>query len=59
MKVAVTVVAVFIVTTHDPVPEQPPPDQPVKVLSASGAAVSVTVAPSVKSAELDAQAVAQ
>jgi hypothetical protein len=31
VKVAVTAMVEFIVTTHVPVPEQPPPDQPVKV----------------------------
>jgi hypothetical protein len=45
LNVAVTVAAAFIVTTHDPAPEQPPPDQPEKTLPASGAAVRVTTAP--------------
>ena len=48
MKVAVTVVAAETVTTHDPVPEQPPPLQPLKVEPAAGAAVSVTAVPLVK-----------
>ncbi len=48
MKVAVTVVAAETVTTHDPVPEHPPPLQPVKVEPAAGAAVSVTAVPLVK-----------
>src|SRR5436853_387779 len=51
VKVAVTVVAAETVTTHDPVPEQPPPLQPVKVEPAAGAAVSVTAVPLVKLAE--------
>ncbi|PYM68547.1 MAG: hypothetical protein DME11_00055, partial [Candidatus Rokuibacteriota bacterium] len=51
MKVAVTVVAAETVTTHDPVPEHPPPLQPVKVEPAAGAAVSVTAVPLVKLAE--------
>ena len=37
-----TVVSAPSVTTHVPVPEQPPPDQPVNVEFASGVAVSVT-----------------
>ena len=45
MKVAVTVVAAETVTTHDPVPEHPPPLQPVKVEPAAGVAVSVTAVP--------------
>ena len=51
MKVAVTVVAAETVTTHDPVPEHPPPLQPVKMEPAAGAAVSVTAVPLVKLAE--------
>ena len=46
-----TVVAAETVTTHDPVPEHPPPLQPVKVEPAAGAAVSVTAVPLVKLAE--------
>src|SRR5436189_5076263 len=47
-KVAVTVCAALIVTVQVPVPEQPPPLQPVKVEPAAGAAVSVTAVPLVK-----------
>jgi len=45
VKVAVTVVAAFNVTLQAPVPEQPPPLQPVKVEAPAGDAVSVTVVP--------------
>src|SRR5438034_783031 len=48
VKVAVTVVAAETVTTHDPVPEHPPPFQPLKVEPAAGAAVSVTAVPLAK-----------
>src|SRR5438046_6701741 len=51
VKVAVTVVAPETVTTHVPVPEHPPPLQPVKVEPAAGVAVSVTAVPLVKLAE--------
>ena len=51
MKVAVTVVAAETVTTHDPVPEHPPPLQPLKVEPAAGVAVSVTAVPLGKLAE--------
>jgi hypothetical protein len=44
-KLAVTVVAAFTVTAHVPVPEQPPPLQPLNVEPAAGAAVRVTTAP--------------
>jgi hypothetical protein len=44
-KFAATVAAAFIVTTHVEVPEQPPPDQPVKVVFAPAAAVKVTTVP--------------
>jgi hypothetical protein len=44
-KFAVTETAVFIVTTHIPVPEQAVPVQPVNTESASGAAVKVTTVP--------------
>ena len=44
-KVAVTVVSAASVTTHVPVPAQPPPLQPVKAEPGSALAVSVTVAP--------------
>lgn len=43
-NVAVTLFAALIVTVHGPVPLQAP-DQPVNVLLAFGAAVSVTVVP--------------
>ena len=48
MKVAVTVVAAETVTTHVPVPEQPPPLQPLKVAPTAGVAVSVTAVPLAK-----------
>src|SRR5207247_8711362 len=51
LKVAVTVMAAVTVTTHEPVPEQPPPLQPAKTLPAAGVAVSVTTAPAPKVAE--------
>src|SRR5207249_6497507 len=41
LKVAVTVVAAKTETTHDPVPEHPPPLQPAKVEPTAGVAVSV------------------
>jgi hypothetical protein len=44
-KIAVTVVAAAIITVHEPVPEQPPPFQPVKVEPAAGVAVNVTAVP--------------
>src|SRR5207253_2969690 len=50
-KVAVTVVAALRVTVQVPVPEQPPPVQPVKVEPAAGVAVSVTTVPLAKLAE--------
>jgi hypothetical protein len=37
-----------MVTTHDPVPEHPPPDQPVKVELVEGVAVRVTAVPLAK-----------
>jgi hypothetical protein len=43
VNVAFTVFAESIVTTHVPVPEQPPPDQAVKTDPESAVAVSVTV----------------
>ena len=43
-----TVVAAETVTVHVPVPEHPPPLQPVKVEPATGVAVSVTAVPLVK-----------
>jgi hypothetical protein len=42
LNVAGTFWAAFIVTTHVPVPEQPPPLQPAKVDPAEGNAVNVT-----------------
>src|SRR3989475_13212295 len=48
---AVTVVPAETVTTHVPVPEQPPPLQPVKAEPAAGVAVNVTTVPLVKLAE--------
>src|SRR5438552_3293046 len=50
-KVAVTVVAALRVTVQGPLPEQPPPLQPLKVEPAAGVAVSVTAVPLVKLAE--------
>src|SRR2546430_370464 len=47
-KVAVTVVAAESVTVQVPVPEQPPPLQPVKVEPAAGVAVSGTTGPPAK-----------
>jgi len=43
--VAVTVVAALSVTVQVPVPEQPPPLQPLNVDPAAGAAVKVTTVP--------------
>ena len=51
MKVAVTVVAAESVTTQVPVPEHPPPAQPMKVEPAAAVAVRVTAVPLVKLAE--------
>src|SRR2546425_5126085 len=45
VKVAVTVVAAESVSTQAPVPEHPPPLQPLKVEPAAGVAVSVTTGP--------------
>src|SRR2546422_6784133 len=44
-NIALTVVAALSVTEQVPVPEQPPPLQPVKVEPAAGAAVKVTAVP--------------
>ena len=49
-----TVVAPLSVTVHGPVPEQPPPLQPVKVEPAAGVAVRVTTVPLANEAEHDA-----
>ena len=46
--VAVTFCAALMVTVQEPVPEHPPPVQPVKVDPPLGAAVSVTLVPLVK-----------
>ena len=46
-----TDVAALIVTVQVPVPEQPPPLQPVKVNPAAGVAVKVTTVPVVKEVE--------
>src|SRR5260221_4133559 len=45
LKFAVTVVAALMVTLHDPVPEQPPPLQPLNVDPPAAAAVRVTTVP--------------
>src|SRR5207245_6842887 len=50
-KVAVTVVAAESVIVHVPVPEQPPPLQPVKAEPAAGLALRVTTVPLAKLAE--------
>src|SRR5262245_50368600 len=50
-KVAVTELAALIVTVQVPVPEHPPPDQPVNVPPAAGAAVRVTTVPLLNNAE--------
>jgi hypothetical protein len=42
VNVAVTLLAMVIDTTHEPVPEQTPPDQPVNVDPTAGVAVNVT-----------------
>jgi hypothetical protein len=41
----VIVVALVSFTLHEPVPEQFPPDHPIKVLPLAGVAVNVTVVP--------------
>ncbi len=45
-KVATTCVSPPTVTRHGPVPEQPPPDQPVKSEWGDGFAVRVIISPS-------------
>lgn len=51
LKVAVTDMAVFMVTAQVPVPEQPPPLQPPNVDGDVGVAVSVTGVPYEKAYE--------
>jgi hypothetical protein len=51
LKFAFTDVAAFIVTVQVPVPEQPPPLQPVKMAMEEGMAVSVTRVPPLNDAE--------
>jgi hypothetical protein len=51
LKVAVTVVAAFNVTTQVPVPVQPPPLHPANVEPSAGLAINVTCAPLAKFAE--------
>jgi hypothetical protein len=46
VKVAVTVVAAFMVMVQPPVPAHPPPDHPEKVDPFAGEALSVTSVPS-------------
>ena len=50
MNVAVTDRSALIVTVQVPVPEQPPPLQPVNAEPAAGVAVSVTTVPSLNDA---------
>ena len=50
-KVAVTDSSAFIVTVQVPVPEHPPPDQPVNVEPDPGVAVNVTCVPTSNGAE--------
>jgi hypothetical protein len=51
LKVAVTAVAAVNVTTHVPVPVQPPPFHPANVEPSAGLAVNVTCVPLAKPAE--------
>ena len=44
-KRAVTAIAAVIDTVHVPVPEQPPPDQPVNAQPGAAIAVSTTLVP--------------
>lgn len=44
-KRAVTVVLVVMITSHDPVPEQPSPDQPTNVELDAGVALRMTFVP--------------
>ena len=45
VKVAVTLAACVMLTTHAPVPAHPPPAQPANADDAAGVAVSVTCVP--------------
>ena len=54
VNAAVTDIAEVTETTHVPVPEQPPPDQPVKIEFTLGEAVSVTVVPKLYASEQSA-----
>jgi hypothetical protein len=54
VKLAVTVVAAFIVTVQVPVPEQPPPLQPLNVDPPAADAVSVTTVPPLYASEQSA-----
>jgi hypothetical protein len=47
----VTDAAAFITTVHVPVPEHPPPDQPLNIEPDAGDAVNVTAVPLANSAE--------
>jgi hypothetical protein len=51
LKLAVTDLLAVMETTQVPVPEQPSPDQPVKVEPLAAAAVRVTDVPELKLAE--------
>ena len=56
---AVTTVAALSVTTHVPVPEQPPPLQPLKALPVAADAASVTDVPAGTVSEQSLPAVPQ
>ena len=51
VNVAATIVALVSVITHVPVPEQPPPLQPLNVEPVAGVAVSVTDVPKLYGSE--------
>jgi len=51
VNVAVTLVAAVIDTVHVPVPEQPPPDQPLNVEPTPGVAARTTLVPELYDAE--------